>query len=298
MDRVRTDDTNENRLAYADVIAEFDEPRAEMIRLQCGVYRTKTGRPRQTKREQKLLLKQYGERWLLWLSALEVETEYVTFERGFVEEVIFREPTLFANYADLAFAAAPLLKHVSLNGHGSFGINFDHMLECAALKQLESFKCIYSNVGSALQSFTSAERWGNLKLLAIYFDHFGATGLKSLAENADRFPRLNTLIVGQNEIETGLAELAASAFSRRLEYLELSYNPIGDAGLQQLLGSPWPRLKQLELVDCGLTGESVHDLCTSEALPAIELLQLSGNEFGEPELQQLHSQFGSTLQAD
>lgn len=293
--RVQAEDRIENRLAFAEVIGELDEPRAEFIRLQCGVYRTKAGRPRRTNRQQTSLLKKYGERWLLWLTELQVKVEHVVFEHGFIEQVTFHSPRYFADYVEIAFDTAPLLKHVVLNhAIGSANdkeLNYEHLLEPAILNQLESLTLLHCGLAVRLEQFASAERWQNLQSLTIGFDDFGEHGLNRLAGHAGQFPHLRELVLGPCGITVGLESLGTSRFAAQLESLEFSNNPIGDDGLTQLLGCPWPKLQELTLVNCQLTTHSAELLLATAMLPNLRLLTVGAGEFTTADIARLQSRF-------
>src|SRR5437764_761726 len=94
------------RLIYADWLEERGDPRAEFIRVQCGLATLPPGDDRRPSLEarERALLTRHGTRWVRPLRRFVSGWE---FRRGFVERVAVA-PRTFLNRAECLFGLAPI----------------------------------------------------------------------------------------------------------------------------------------------------------------------------------------------
>lgn len=102
----------------------------------------------------------------------------------------------------------------------------------------------------------------------------GSSGLSALARG--QWTELRTLRLGCEEIED-VEALVRSSLGRSLERIDLSNNPIGDAGLARL--TSMSSLRDLSLAGCGIGPAGVRALAGSEL--RLSSLVLAGNPIGD-----------------
>lgn len=84
---------------------------------------------------------------------------------------------------------------------------------------------------------------------------------------------------------------------RRFVKLDLRHDHLNDAGREELLNSPHlENLRELNLVDTGLTDLSVDRLTAGEQLPSLKRLVLSQNPFSQDGWERLLFHFGERLE--
>lgn len=73
----------------------------------------------------------------------------------------------------------------------------------------------------------------------------------------------------------------------RLESLDLGSNPLGDDAIELLTPQNFPQLRELNLMNCGLTDRGIGDLLDSGVLKNVRRLTLSWNRIGERMLERV-----------
>ncbi|OWK46705.1 TIGR02996 domain-containing protein [Fimbriiglobus ruber] len=244
------------RLVFADYLEEAgDIARAEFIRVQCELARLPVDHPDRgvvADRERELLAAHKNE-WKV--PGLRGKQE---FRRGFVEVIKTTADWLLAA-ASQAFATTPVRELRVYNaGH-------DQIEALARLPGLERIEALdLSNglgYGGALVAFFATAR---------------LTALRRLV--------MRNNILWPNVLE----QLAAAPATRGLESLDLSGNPIGDAGAAVLAGAPAfaglteliVRSDELDFADC-IHATGTEALARSRTLTRLRKLDLRGHYVGD-----------------
>jgi len=202
------------RLRYANWLEGCGNPLGEFIRMQCHLAR----RPHlEYERRSQELLAEYRDDWSM---ALEDHVGWMSFHRGFVEEISLTDRQLIRNAAHL-FQASPVLD-VHLQSDGK-----------------------------RLDALPDLPHLQHTLFLDISAQHLGDGGVARLAD-ALMLARVHGLNLGSNFIgDEGLIALSDSLFLGELRELYLNDNPITDDGVRQLVMSPV--IDRLELLDVRYT---------------------------------------------
>ena len=292
-------DEDTPRLVFADWLQEHgEEERAEFIRLQIEIAGLPDGKKKQTRqaREKKLLAK-HKEKWASYLTGYgyEYRDDPFEFRRGFVERAEMDEST-FAQIGDELFALTPLREVAFPEAE-----EFADLAKCKFLLRLNALDLTgarltteYFDTAKLLRSKYLA----NLTtLLACGHDdngHLDAGGMKALAETT-HLTRLERLDLSDNWM-FGTHQYAPRATACRKALVKLGENKpalrelrlhnIGllDGDVSGFVGQPWvSRLRVLDLSGNGLAESGCRALCDSKHLANLERLDLSGNEYHDPE---------------
>lgn len=103
--------------------------------------------------------------------------------------------------------------------------------------------------GPLFKSLTAAE-FKNLTMLNLEQNHLGSVGF-SAAAKCKGLEALTALHLGLNDLDvSAMGSLATMAFAPRLRWLNLGYNPVHDAGLDQLAGGGLSALATLDVNHC------------------------------------------------
>lgn len=202
------------RLRYANWLEGCGNPLGEFIRLQCH----HTSRPHvECERREQDLLAEYRDDWT---RPLEDQVDWLSFRRGFVEEIGLTDRQLIRHAAHL-FQSSPVVDiHLQSDG-----------------KRLD-----------ALPDLPRVRHTLFLDLSAQSIGDFGAARLA----DALMLARVHGLNLGSNFIgDDGLISLADSLFLTEIRELYLNDNPITDEGIRQLVLSPV--IDRLELLDVRYT---------------------------------------------
>jgi hypothetical protein len=247
------------RLVYADFLEEAgDADRAEFIRVQCELARTHGPHPDRAAlaaREAELL-RANKPRWAVaGLGGKQV------FRRGFVEAVRTTAPWLIAASDELA-RTTPLreLRVQSADGHAR------ELARLPVLSRVVSLD-LTNNSFPAVERVLADAPLAALRRLTIRNHRIWPEGLQALA----RLPAVT-----------------------RLERLDLSGNPVSDAGMEVLAaGTAFARLTELVAradeqypADC-VHANGVAALARSRALTRLRLLDLGGHYIGDAGLSDL-----------
>ncbi|AWM40468.1 Leucine Rich repeats (2 copies) [Gemmata obscuriglobus] len=253
---LRHPDDDTPRLVFADWLDERgagDDPaRAALIRAQCRLETLPEGKERKAaEKETKALLRAHARRWTAPLRGASLGENW-TFRRGFIDGCSI-SPTRFVNHAELIFRHAPLLRTVRFPYAKG---EVDGLAACPFLARLAAV--------DLQQMCTCGQCPIDVELRAL-FKSKHASGLSRLGVAFDR-------------IDADMARaLVASEPLRRLAALDLSGNPLGEAGVRVLAGAGhFTRLAELALNVTELDAAAVAALGTAR-LPALTKLSLAGN---------------------
>jgi uncharacterized protein (TIGR02996 family) len=201
------------RLVYADYLDETGDPdRAEFIRVQCELARRGPSDPTraglQARSEQ--LLRANRQRWVVpGLRGVQ------SFRRGFVEAVRTSAESLLAA-AGALFRTTPVRELRVQNADHSF----DALARLPGLDRIESLDLTnnFQGLNARLGWFLSTAPLGSLRRLTV--------------RNAQLWA-------------DSIADLVRTPVARKLEALNLSGNPIADAGTELLASAPLGALQRL-----------------------------------------------------
>ncbi|MFO0852263.1 MAG: TIGR02996 domain-containing protein [Gemmataceae bacterium] len=253
------------RLVFADYLDEAGDPaRAEFIRVQIDLARRPVGdpaRPGMTAREQSLLA-EYGREWRIPGLRATVQR----FRRGFVELVEIPAHVLI-QAADRVFTANPV-RHLRVATADEYT---EPLARVAGLARVETLDLS----GNTLAARGRLERF--------------LTDAPLMA--------LTRLIVRNNRLwPENVAQIARSPVAPRLRALDLSGNPLADAGAEALAAGPTlAGLAELTLLNQHQPfDESVHAagaaaLARSGTLTHLRTLALGGHYVGDAGLIDLAS---------
>ncbi len=135
------------------------------------------------------------------------------------------------------------------------------------------------------------EALGGLRSLSVASNRLGDDGVGLLVANGARMPRLETLVLDDNDISSdGAASLATSALARHLVSLSLDHNPLGDRGAETLAsGASWHALTELGMRHTEIGGAGAATLETAETLGSVQRVDLSENVIaGGADMHSLH----------
>jgi uncharacterized protein (TIGR02996 family) len=224
------DDPNDDapRLILADWLQDQDDPRGELIRLQCRLWRLPRNdarRPALERLEEELRARHEQE----WKAAL---------GHGEKDRFVW----LFRGLSCLTTTLAGL---TSLAQRGLEGQE--------ALAWLEGVQLGGSLTDWNMWELARCPVLGELTWLDVSGRHLGDDSMGALAASA-HVGRLKTLMLSHNTIRARGAEvLASSPCLAGLDALDLEGNPLGDMGAHFVVEAQyWDRLSYLNLRDCAL----------------------------------------------
>jgi uncharacterized protein (TIGR02996 family) len=316
-DRIRDEPGEDGpRLIYADWLEENGQPdRAEFVRLQVALDRLPDDDPRRPDlRDRERVLRETNEaRWTADLAPLVTGWE---FRRGVIDSVSV-DPAQLLDSGEAIFALAPvrkvrfvavgdrlaklvqspLLRHVrELDLCGNDVGNRGPILLARSkhLARLDALDLSFTDLGDkGLQALADSPVFGTLRSLQIGGNgqvsgnsRLGLPGLRALA-NSPHLTGLIRLDVSNNNLsDAALRALLDGPNARRLSRLDLHTNRLGDAGTAVLVESlvftkmaELDRKIDLRRVEMGPAGARA--LAASQALRAVEELNLDGNHLGD-----------------
>lgn len=287
------------RLVYADWLTENDDPRGEFIVLQCRLSSGKLAPKdvKAAKAREAELLDAHREEWFgpleKWLRERDsYALSHVKLRRGFVSSCRLT----VQQRDDLAtlFQKAPLLEELELRGDAATPVP-----QLAQLERLDAEGAVAESLLPALGTASSLERLHLSmkadqplsvelsrcpKLHSLWFDGDRVTEVKlpstlravrwsgdSTALVKALSPNLTTLAISGAVVSDALLTVLQRC-APTLEVLALA--KFGKGQLATVLGSPWPRLKSLDLSNVGLGLEGAKLVAAMKA-PHLELLDLT-----------------------
>jgi uncharacterized protein (TIGR02996 family) len=290
--------------------------RAQFIRLQLEQAALPPGEARWRKLDDRAgeLLRKHGKKWAAPLAACGLGR--LEYRRGFAEEAMIDDVGLFVdNYTRVA-ALAPLhdirfdwdfdpreqedespallrflespaaARITKLDMGDADGIPLlESLLSCPHLTGVRTIvaNCQTGDSGAEVAHLIACSpRLRSLRSLRILAYDTGNEGLNALA-NVRHLAKLEELSLGDEEggssAEIGLDgvnSLVRSRYLRRLRWINLCGNPIGDAGASALASAPYLKaLQMLSLGGCGLSELGLLALAKSRRLPALRHLALT-----------------------
>ncbi len=196
---VRTPEPDEPRLAYADAVETADPDRAELIRVQIALMRSRRNKePRRLRRDlytrEDALLDRHKQTWARPV----LDHGYVThanFMRGFVEWVTL-PARAFLEGAHRLYACAPIL-HVDFTDLKPFA---RRVFESPLLERLHSVGLMHNQLGDAeLALLAGSPHLGRLRFLDLRSNRIGQAGLDALC-TSNRLPSLRCVLFGSNNL--------------------------------------------------------------------------------------------------
>jgi uncharacterized protein (TIGR02996 family) len=232
------------RLAYADVVADRDPERAELIRIQVELARGRRTHTRPASwsslyRRQLALLHRCGAEWAAPVQGLAVAHD---FRRGFVEEVTVEAAVFLARAAEL-YRRAPI-RHLTLrSARGLTGPLF----ASPALARLESLSLYKNAIGDeGAAQLADSPHLAGLRWLDLGFNDIGMTGLEAIAASS-KLPALGYLGFQGNKVDDptpSIGGIEDSGVVHDMEYPALGKELVrrfgGRAWLTTPVRSDWP----------------------------------------------------------
>lgn len=192
------------RLVYADWLEERGDPLADLIRVQCELeFERDVENAAELQEKESELLAQYKEEWLLPLESLGFRD--IQIRRGLVEEARI-EASHFIAHADKIVQRLPPTCRLNLRkskGH--------------------------------LKTLASVDGLKQIHFLSIRVNRLDDADIQDLL-GSPYLGQLRELDVSGNNLTEDAAARVASAEMANLRSLSLNANPIGDAGIDALLG--------------------------------------------------------------
>jgi uncharacterized protein (TIGR02996 family) len=161
----------------------------------------------------------------------------------------------------LARAAWPALKRLSILPHRQ-----THSDQVTGLPTLTA---------RGVEALVAASWAPSLEDLDLSSHAFGDAGAEALARG-NRLASLKRLTLMRTGLTAVGLQALTAAYSRRLELLQLAYNPFGDAGAAVIAEAPWPAMvphrdgvqRGLLLALCDVTPRGAESLLRSTTIPA------------------------------
>jgi uncharacterized protein (TIGR02996 family) len=250
-------DDDAPRLVLADHLHEKNDPRGELILIECQLGRRPNPLRREAFRKREAeLLKEHG---AAWAAPIPEVTRRYRWARGFVAAMSANAKKL-APRAEAIFAAHPIadLELPEANDASLTAI------AGADLRALRSLKII----GNA----------SNVAVLVLAAKGLHTLSLSSGAGLAGLPPTLDKLVLAGAAIgDTGVARITKTEHG--LKELVLTACGMTDEGVRTLAGAPTSRsLRRLALRANELTDAAVDALAASPNLTALEHLEIGGND--------------------
>ena len=301
------------RLIYADYLDESDRPidraKADLIRTQCALARLVPGHPRalELSARQANLILAYQAAWTAPLDDLAVGFE---FRRGLLEGV-FVEARTFVARGDELFRFAPVRRVRVIDA----AEHVEELAWCPHLARVRELDLCGRDLGpGGLNALLRSPYLGGVRELDLSFNaltdaaaanlarcvglarlqrlslsgnaSLGCTGAKAVAA-AGWFAKLTALDISENRVRAGgMRSLVEAAAAGRLQSLKAFANPLTDAAVTHLAGSPlWPRLVgrsgTVNLRHCDLGPDAAEALGAADGSRGVTALNLSGNHLGD-----------------
>jgi uncharacterized protein (TIGR02996 family) len=224
---------DEPRLAYAEWLDDRDNPRGELIRLQCHLERIALSDPLRLvleTRERELL----GDHEDEWLGQLAPLVDWAVFRRGFADEIAV-SAKVFIEHAETIFRLAPI-RQVHLRGAER------RMVELAGLAQLRRVTHLDLSDNflrdPGVRTLASSPYLNHLEGLNLSSTGVGDGGACGLA-SARSLTGIRELYLCDNRIgRRGLRALAKAPFLSQLEVLSLRHNAVNTEGRDLLPADP------------------------------------------------------------
>lgn len=323
---LRSPEDDAPRLVYADWLAERDDPRGELISVQCALARLPDDDPsrRVLKEREAALLTEHLTKWKASLGPGVVE---LRFERGFVDKVVI-DPSVFLRHTSHLFEHEPVrhlvapalrgedvsalahapwlsqLKSLELSAHPFVAAltpeAFTRLLESRGLRGLERLSVQQHPVGDLGLLVLARQAPGvmpGLKDLELIETDITAIGAEALA-SVRWFSQLRRLELRRNTLRgVGVEALAFASSRGELLHLGLDANLISDDGALILARAPrGAALKSLDVQRNHIGPRGAKALLESGYLKGLETLLLNGNRIGEAALKMWVERFPKVAQ--
>lgn len=153
-------------------------------------------------------------------------------------------------------------------------------------QKLEVLSLITNEIGpNSAQALAKAKTMGQLPVLQeldLFYNKLGCTGIQTLMGAC--WEGLKVLNMGNNEIDATGALILARAAPEKLpavEKLHLGSNRLGDAGLEALVSSAWPKVKSIDLTGNSIGPHGANALSKMAShFPNLRVLLLASNQLG------------------
>lgn len=161
----------------------------------------------------------------------------------------------------LASADSGILRKLELRNCGLLAVDVAELLTSPWLQSLSYLELGENPLkGAGVAAIGQSTALAELEVLKLSRTFPEASGIQALAESPN-LPRLRWLDLSANRLgPAAIRRLARSSIMRTLCVLDLSNNPIGDAGAAYLAEADAPELRELVLNNCGIGGNSLHNL--------------------------------------
>lgn len=295
-------DDDDARLVYADSLLEKNDPRGELIQLQCEIAKVDEDDPRlgRMKHRERALLKAHGDAWLKDARAIHKHLEF-ELVRGFPGSVRGPAKTL-AEHAKKIGTVAPLALSVEAVAYdrdlGSFFASplfaraksvriMGRRIELAPLgamkkplplplTRLELEASLDRADFEALVQSRALASLRDLDLSRCLYNKDAPAPLEALAPPLERF----SVLSGKYPEHFARALVHAPAFER-LTALGLCNTPIGDAGLATFIAAGRLHALEIDLRSAGLSVKGVNHLLDALPEKGLRRLQLGGNKLDD-----------------
>jgi len=320
-DRIRDEPGEDGpRLIFADWLDEDGQPdRAEFIRLQCALARLPEDDPRrpEIRERERILADEHKEIWKQKLAPFVADSE---FRRGVIDSVSV-DVRQFLTSGSAIFDFAPvrkvrflnvgeqmarlvqspllrLVREIDLSGNeiGNRGPNL--LARSPHLVRLDALNLGFTELGDkGLQTLAGSPVFSPLRYLQINGNdtgRLGVPGLRALAESPHLTELIDLDVSGNSLSDLALQPILDGPLAQRLHRIAIIGNRLGDAGITAFARSlVFTRMAErdgmidLRRVEMGPTGARA--LADSQALLAVESLDLEGNVLGDAGLLALAS---------
>jgi uncharacterized protein (TIGR02996 family) len=255
-------DDDQLRLVYADELIERDDPRGELIQIQCAEEGGTGGRPgddwRALRKKADRIIAKHQK---AWLAPFRESIYRWAFERGFLGHV-WGDPADFPKKAEVLFAMEPVeTVHITGMKPAAAGkLGAKDVWRPVRVLDLSSQRM----KGPEVTAFFAKARFEKLRELQIWRNPMGDDGAKSIAGAG--LPPLRDL-----GVETcGLGPAGAEAIARvkLVERLGIGGNAIGDRGAKALAHL---KVTHLDAASCEIGSEGAAALAAMAALVELDL---------------------------
>jgi hypothetical protein len=168
----------------------------------------------------------------------------------------------------------PQLRQLDWRGHILRGVELEALARWGGSPQLTELTLGGKAIEPAAIAALTTLSLPGLRMLTVRssaLDDEAATLIKWAAQQG----QLTHLNLADCKVEA--AALEAMEQLARLSVLVLSYNAIGDRGVELITRVPWEQLRGLGLAGCGLSRVGAQRLASCEALRRLKRLALAGN---------------------
>ena len=274
------------RLVFADWLDERaqgdDAARAALIRAQCKLEALPEGKERKAaEKEARTLLKTHAKRWTAALRGPGLGEGW-TFRRGFIDGCSI-SPTHFVGHAELIFRHAPLLRAVRFpyaKGEVKDLAACPFLARLASVDLQQMWPCGQCPIDAELRALFKSPHVNGLSRLSVALDRIDAVMARALVAS-EPLRHLAALDLSGNPLgEAGARVLADARHFGRLAELNLDDTGLDESAVDAFATAHFPALQKLSLVNNDLRPGAIKALVTAPFFESLAELNLAGNRIG------------------